>query len=294
MRIENQVQLHNRRARQQPVFDVARGVVYPTMQQGQWFDARLPKSGWKIFGQKINGLVENGETMKRIAAIPRITPMTKPPTACVKADCPGCGHAAVFDQFNTLHDLVAENHSTRDAVIAGVRVCPDPNCRTILFFHLSGDANATTIDKMTLVTYPEAAIKLDKSDIPPPVLEAFQEALGCMQNGHHVAAALMVRKTIEEICHEQNIKGGNLEKRIDAFKQKVILPPALVDSLHDLRLLGNDAAHIESRNFNDVGPVELELSIKLVTELLKAMYQHQALQKQLAALKKPPSGTPSP
>jgi hypothetical protein len=53
-----------------------------------------------------------------------------------------------------------------------------------------------------------------------------------------VASAIMVRKTLEELCKERNATGPNLKERIKALGTKVVLPEDLLVGLDDLRLLG--------------------------------------------------------
>jgi hypothetical protein len=51
---------------------------------------------------------------------------------------------------------------------------------------------------------------------------------------------------------------------------KIVLP---IDGLDDLRLLGNDAAHIESQEFTTVSKEEVEIGIEFAKEVLKATFQ---------------------
>ncbi len=99
----------------------------------------------------------------------------------------------------------------------------------------------------------------------------------------------MVRKTLEEICHEREATGDNLFLRIESLRDKVIIPQDFFDGLHDLRYLGNDAAHIESIKFSNVGEDELEAGIEFTKDFLKAIYQYKRSREKLAALKTPPS-----
>jgi uncharacterized protein DUF4145 len=96
----------------------------------------------------------------------------------------------------------------------------------------------------------------------------------------------MVRKTLEELCENRGAQGKNLKDRITDLGGKVVLPKELLDGLDDLRLLGNDAAHIESKVFQQVGKDEVELSIEFTKEVLKAIYQYDDLLARLRALKK--------
>lgn len=62
----------------------------------------------------------------------------------------------------------------------------------------------------------------------------------------------------------------------------------LFDGLDELRLLGNDAAHVESKDYDDIGQEEVELAIEFTKEVLKALYQYAALKSRLVALKRKP------
>jgi hypothetical protein len=53
-----------------------------------------------------------------------------------------------------------------------------------------------------------------------------------------------------------------------------------------LRLLGNDAAHVEAKTYDSVGSEEIEAGIELTKEILKAVYQLNDLLSRLRALKK--------
>ena len=53
--------------------------------------------------------------------------------------------------------------------------------------------------------------------------------------------------------------------------------PLAPQASDDLRLLGNDAAHIESQESDKVGQEEAEVGIEFTKEVLKAVYQYSAL-----------------
>ena len=97
----------------------------------------------------------------------------------------------------------------------------------------------------------------------------------------------MLRKTLEEICRERDAAGTNLKDRIKTLASRVILNQQLLDGLDDLRLLGNDAAHIESHTFDQVGKMEVEVGIDITKEVLKAVYQYTGLLARINRLKKP-------
>jgi hypothetical protein len=191
----------------------------------------------------------------------------------VKLRCPKCRKNGTFEPLNT-NDLVVHNTGH----IVGVRRCPDPACYSLVFFV----GKPGQPDEY----YPPETIDFDTTKIPPPIQAAFEEAIKCHAQRCFVASAIMVRKTLEELCADRAAKGGNLKDRIADLGSKVILPKELMDGLDALRLLGNDAAHLESQVYGAIGQAEVEISIEFTKEVLKAVYQYSALLDKLNALKK--------
>jgi hypothetical protein len=76
-------------------------------------------------------------------------------------------------------------------------------------------------------------------------------------------------------------------KRLAALGNTVIIPAELLAAADELRLLGNDAAHIEAKTYDKIGAEECAIAIELAKELLKAVYQYANLVSRLQALKKP-------
>ena len=113
-----------------------------------------------------------------------------------------------------------------------------------------------------------------------------EEAVTCHANGAFIAAAIMVRKTLEELCLDKGAEGKYLSHRIKALRHLVILPPQLLGGLDNLRLLGNDAAHVESRTYNTVGREEVETALDVTKIVLQSVYQFEQLTDKLQSLKK--------
>ena len=198
-----------------------------------------------------------------------------PDPTTVRTRCPACQHRATFD---TLGRDLCVGLQDQSALIAGQRRCPDPECHAHLFFIAAGEK--------LLATYPPEMIDFDSTGLPPRVLGALEEAVTCHANGAFFAAAIMVRKTLEELCRDRQAQGNNLYERIKALRDSVILPDQLLDGLDDLRLLGNDAAHVESRTYESVGREEVEIALELTKEVLKAVYQLERLLQRLRSHKK--------
>lgn len=62
----------------------------------------------------------------------------------------------------------------------------------------------------------------------------------------------MVRRTLEDLCADRGADGPNLKARLAALSDRVALAQALVEGLDTLRLLGNDAAHVDLKDFDQV------------------------------------------
>jgi Domain of unknown function (DUF4145) len=189
--------------------------------------------------------------------------------------CPNCHRQGTFEAIG-VNDLFEPNARA----LFGQRRCPNPACHTHIFF--------VTKEGKLLVTYPTEKIDFDTVNLPSGVISTFEEAISCHANQCYVAGAIMVRKTLEELCRDRTAQGGNLKERIRALGAKVVLPKELLDGLDDLRLLGNDAAHIESQEYDKIGKEEVEVGIEFTKEVLKAVYQYSALLARLRGLKKSP------
>jgi hypothetical protein len=204
----------------------------------------------------------------------------------VSVRCPACRQLGTFDRifFSNQGQQLAEVEIITGTirVISGQRFCPNRSCRALLFFVWD------TVRGELAATYPPERLDFDSANIPASITKALEESITCHANECFIAAAIMVRKTLEELCHVQLATGANLKERIQRLGTKVLLPQELLDGLDDLRLLGNDAAHIESQEFNNIGKEEVEIGIEFAKEVLKAVYQYADLLARLRSLKRTP------
>ena len=198
----------------------------------------------------------------------------------ISVRCPACKQIGTFQQIG--QDL--EFNTGTLVARVGHRMCPNPPCRAHLFV-------VTDVNTRLLVSYPPERIDFDSTSVPASIIASLTEAITCHANQCYIAAAIMVRKTLELLCSEQKATGANLRDRIRALGKVVVLPVDLLNGIDDLRLLGNDAAHVESQEYNKVSQEEVEVAIEFTKEVLKAIYQYSALRARLQALKKP-TGTP--
>jgi hypothetical protein len=206
-------------------------------------------------------------------------------TANIATRCPHCGHFGTFVSVigNDVYTYHTEHN--RGEVIdnyLGIRRCPNEKCHGHLFFIADNARNVQ-------LTSPSETIPFDKENIPNKVLTAFEEAIKCHSNSCFIASAIMIRKTLEEICIDRGATGANLYKRLQDLGGKILIPKELLSGMNELRLLGNDAAHIEAQTFSEIGKDEIEVSIEFAKEILKAVYQYDNLLQRLKNLKNKPN-----
>jgi hypothetical protein len=170
------------------------------------------------------------------------------------------------------------NSEERIEIRAGMRICPNSECGQLVF--VAYDYNGM------IVSYPPERIDFDRTGIPEPILKTLEEAISCHAAKCYIAAGMMVRKTLEELCEDRQATGSNLRNRISSLSDIVVMPTELLNGMDDLRLLGNDAAHVEARTYQQVGKEEVEVSLEFTKEILKAVYQYSNLLSRLRSLKK--------
>ncbi|MFE0233475.1 DUF4145 domain-containing protein [Brucella anthropi] len=214
-----------------------------------------------------------------------VTPIYNGP---INLRCPACSQKGTFEALHQIVDAswVNEGVGTVNGrpkltgVVAGMRRCPNVQCQALVLF---------VNQKNELTTYPPQLIDFDSSNLPPRILASFKEAIKAHSAGCFRASALMIRRVLEELCEDKQAQGNNLMLRLKALSSTVIIPQELLDAADELRLLGNDAAHIEAKTYDNIGANECEIAIELTKELLKAVYQYSNLVSKLRALKRPES-----
>jgi hypothetical protein len=201
----------------------------------------------------------------------------------ISGRCPECGCIVVFERIvgraqnsgQPFIDLCVKLSNTNIYLHLGHRYCP--KCRCHIFFIKKEDF---------IITYPSERIDFDKTKIPQNIIKVFEEAITCHSNKCYTSSAIMIRRTFEEICRDKNAKGKDLKTRIEALGKIIIIPPELFEGMDNLRLLGNDAAHVDAKDYDEIGENEVKLGIDITKEILKAIYQYTDLVERLKKLKK--------
>jgi hypothetical protein len=162
-----------------------------------------------------------------------LTPTSKRPPG-VSLRCPHCRQLGTFQKVGDQNGLEYYRTAgggpkeTADATGASIRLCPNLACNGLVFVLVSQQS-----PRMALTTLSPELIDFDASHLPPACLTTLQEAVACHGVGAYRAAAMMVRRLLEEVCANNNARGVNLHQRLESLKTMIILPQALFDALEN-------------------------------------------------------------
>jgi hypothetical protein len=196
--------------------------------------------------------------------------------------CPHCGTHGTFFNALSYQLLYAKNNTAGQLLgnlFAKLLKCPNIKCQGLAFVvteHGTGEV---------IYTSPSQLIDFDSSALPDNLLTTLKEAISCHAAGAYRACAMMIRRLLEEVCEASGSTGKDLHTRLEGLKTKITLPKELFDAMFELKALGNDAAHIEAKNYDNIGKEEAADGIELAKEILKALYQLKGLVDRLKARK---------
>jgi hypothetical protein len=105
---------------------------------------------------------------------------------------------------------------------------------------------------------------------PKPIARFWEQASKSLQTGSWDAAALMGRSALQAAMFDQEAKGRTLLDQVDDLAGKGLLSPTLKDWAHEVRLLGNSAAH-PSEDPPTVAE-DAKDAIQFLTFLLEVLY----------------------
>lgn len=205
----------------------------------------------------------------------------------VNIRCPICNHRGAFHGWNDVKDIGWRQSATEEEKVqnviskfaAGVRICPNADCHAPVF--------VITMGYEIIKVYPPEVLDFDTTVLPRHIASTLEEAVKAHSAECFRASALMVRRLLEEVCKDKKAKGKDLKARVAALGGATLIPKELIEAADELRILGNDAAHVEAQAYDQIGKVEAEVAIDLAKEILKAVYQYSSLVNRLRSLKRP-------
>ncbi len=201
--------------------------------------------------------------------------------------CPICRRQGAFHGQADVPDITWTQPATEEdkaksvvtTLRAGVRLCPNTVCQAPVFVIMMG--------REVVKVYPPEVLDFDTTALPQHIASTLEESVKAHSVECFRASALMVRRVLEEVCKDKEAKGKDLKARVAALGGAALIPKELIEAADELRILGNDAAHVEAHAYDQIGKVEAEVAIDLTKEILKAVYQYSSLVNRLRSLKRP-------
>lgn len=121
---------------------------------------------------------------------------------------------------------------------------------------------------------PAEGVWQEFNDVPPPIGAAAKEAWFCHANGAHRGALGVARAVLEASAKYLGHEFGNLPSKIDALVQEGKLRPGVAEAAHEIRHLGNEAAHGDLTAA--IPPAEVEEVLVLMDDVLVELFQAPA------------------
>lgn len=203
---------------------------------------------------------------------------TQVETSPASAECPHCCRVGVFSPLVAVQEVGGNIRPRKSAILC---TCPASDCRGLVIVFIADQAQEIQM-------FPSVIPTFETDGVAASIASCLQEAALCYSQQCWRAAAIMLRRTLEAICKEFGATGNTLHLRLQSLRQTVALSDTLFQAMDVLKLLGNDAAHIESRTFDQIDRQEVEVAMELTREVIRVLYKHQALVNQLNSLKRQP------
>jgi hypothetical protein len=129
-----------------------------------------------------------------------------------------------------------------------------------------------------------------------PLESVYRQTVSAFNQRLLTLAGAGVRLIIEGVCKERGIEGGtvtdekgvakrkdNLEGRVNGLEETGYISRQQAETLHQIRFLGNDAAH----ELDQPSTRNVSMALDIVEHLLEQVYEQPAKAKALAARKRP-------
>jgi hypothetical protein len=221
--------------------------------------------------------------------------------SCIK--CTGQTWHTVMTSIHHSYDEDIGHHSFHANTEHQIAQCN--GCLTLTY--LSSSTNSEDVDydddgdvyhPVIVKMYPPRTLKpliagLDLFAIPDQTRELLTETRGALANEYRVLAGIGLRGLIETVVKAQGSTGNDLQKKIDDLVEKRILTPARAEILHEIRTIGNVAAHEARPHTTD----QLNLALEAIEHVLQEVYVLPFKAKHLfkkAVIPSPPIVLPAP
>ena len=104
--------------------------------------------------------------------------------------------------------------------------------------------------------------------LPWELQKIYVEARSAIMQGLPILSGIGIRAIVETVCNERGATGANLFQKINSLVTLSLITQQEAAVLHDLRFMGNEAAHKVKAHKSD----ELNLAFDVVEHLLNTVY----------------------
>jgi hypothetical protein len=104
--------------------------------------------------------------------------------------------------------------------------------------------------------------------LPKNVKIIYKETIKAINGYQAILSGIAIRTTLEAIIQEQNVPGDDLSQKINSLTRQGKVTQKYANILHDLRRIGNEAAH----SIKPYSPEEIEIAMDVVEHLLQQFY----------------------
>ncbi len=128
----------------------------------------------------------------------------------------------------------------------------------------------TSVNGPIVTIYPKTLPKSVNELIPQSIKTDFEEALLCYSANAYRGAAALARRTVQLICLDKGADSRKkLNEQIDQLLENGIITKDIQEWAHEVRFLGNDAAH---PNKNTVNQDDAKDILDLLESLCEVLY----------------------
>ena len=213
----------------------------------------------------------------------RTAPVSRDSINAISFRCPHCGDMNLFfagcDGLSRMFTLSDNSLFKSFQRQHSLRICEHEYCGGIVY------VIKDVIENGNLWTYPFEKIDFDTTNVPEKLISVLREATSCFASGCYRASIIMVRRLLEEICSEKNASGNTLHEKLESLRNIAGLREDVFSLMMELKIIGNDAAHVKAKAYMNIGKEECAISIDISKDILKSIYQAETLLTRLQALK---------
>ncbi|WP_433188705.1 DUF4145 domain-containing protein [Actinoallomurus sp. CA-150999] len=106
-------------------------------------------------------------------------------------------------------------------------------------------------------------------EVPEALRREYNEATSCFKAKAYTAAVVMVRRTLEGTCKENNVQERTLARSLEKLKESGLINDTLAEWMDALRVVGNEGAHYTGQ---PVARVDAEDALAFTEALLDHIY----------------------